>query len=414
MAPAGIELDAEGAVVLRRLLAVATLSPAQAAVLAGDLVEELEKLRLDDRCPGQIGDRSTAVSPSGFLRLVADDSDVNQAAGAWDSADSSAASLIRRLVVNASRCGALRRAEAARLTECINGPSTGATELAQRVRAAVAQVIGPDEERIGRTRRELGSLVAATKGKPPPPDRDPFAVRPQHPAPPPVPLLVSPTAVLAPDGWRPSSRRAWHRKRSLRARRSVLVGLIAVLLVATAWWGVPRAWEELERGWDAVFTPRQPSQQLAPISPSPDRQHSRDGSSIKDGRAATSGTGADPKAVTLPAPQRADPVERVTIKPSEGRCVAGKACAVRVDVLVRRAGTARQVSWSLRIIDRCSGKVRTHPGVTMTAQAGWGQVYGISRPELPQGTALAIVAVTSAPARAASAPLLIPFSGARC
>jgi hypothetical protein len=50
----------------------------------------------------------------------------------------------------------------------------------------------------------------------------------------------------------------------------------------------------------------------------------------------------------------------------------------------------------------------------MTAGAGWNLAYGTSYPSLPAGRALAVMAVTSTPAQAASPPLLLPAGEGTC
>ncbi len=413
LSPAEAGFSPDGGVALCRLLAVATLTPAQAGLLALDLVSELEDRHRHDRHCGRVGVRAATVSAAGQLRLLPEDSGVAEEGAVpgrdgeqWRVAVTEAAALIRRLVVNTRRSGPRRRSESVLLADRMDGPIAHITDLAQRVREAVAEIVGTgDAQRTRRTRQELAALVVATRGRPVPPERDPFAVKCVAPVAP-VPLVVSRTAVLAPGGWRPSSRHAWHRRRRSRPRKSVLIGLVVVVLGVLGWWGVPRAWTEVQRGWEAVFIPENPSQQFAPVSQPPAPEPTQ--------TAAPRAENQEPRTVERPAPAAADPITDVTIERVEGRCIPGEVCPIRVDVHLRSAGTARQVSWSLQVVDRCSGTVETQQGVSMTAEAGWRQVYGISRPQLPGGTALAVLAVTESPARAASEPLLVPATGPKC
>jgi hypothetical protein len=227
-----------------------------------------------------------------------------------------------------------------------------------------------------------------------------------------APNILPRRSVLTPGGHKLSSRRAWHRKRLIRPRKPVLVGLVVVLLGAVVLWGAPRAWSELQRGWEAVFTPQEPSQQLVP-APSL-RDGDGDGTAVPATDGEASGPAKEPAPVDRPAPRAAGPVTEVTIDLAEARCVGGEQCPVRVDVHLRPSAAPRPVNWSLHIVDRCTGDTQTGDGVSMTAQAGWRQVYGISRPTLPEGTALAVIAVTESPARAASEPLSVPARDALC
>lgn len=193
----------------------------------------------------------------------------------------------------------------------------------------------------------------------------------------------------------------------------MLIGLVAVLLVAAGWWAVPKAWAELQRGWQAVFSKDEPSKQLNPLPRTVEGQQAAAAPS-KESSTKDAEPDRKPSEVRLPAPKQAGAVQGVTIERAEGSCVPGKACPVRVDVMLNPAGTSRKVTWSLRVFDRCSGDVVQRRGLSMSAQAGWRQVYGINRPVLPKDKALAVVAVTKSPARAASAPLRVPANVASC
>jgi HEAT repeat protein len=59
-----------GGVALRRLLAVATLTPAQAGLLAVDLVDQLAVLRYAGRNAGRVSDRWVSVTPDARLTLA--------------------------------------------------------------------------------------------------------------------------------------------------------------------------------------------------------------------------------------------------------------------------------------------------------------------------------------------------------
>ena len=54
------------------------------------------------------------------------------------------------------------------------------------------------------------------------------------------------------------------------------------------------------------------------------------------------------------------------------------------------------------------------PAATNTTEPGWTGPYTSTSLRLPSGRALAVIAVTTSPARVASAPLLAPTGGGSC
>jgi hypothetical protein len=394
-------------VALRRLLAVATLTPAQAGLLALDLVEALEAAGSDGRGPEHIDDRSTIVTEDGRLALLpeaapADGVQVPRQRQATEDATS----LTRRLIANARKSGARPPAGATLLTDRVGGSFDDLPDLARRVRRAVAEVLPLDDpEQVDRVRRQLAALAAATKGNPPVQNGDPFAVK-EVERRPDIPLKVSRAAVLTREDWRRVSRPVWHRKRRLTSRRTVVIALVVVLVGALAWWIVPGGIAQLDRGWDAMFGTAEPSQRFAPVSPPPGEQRRVTGS--------PESAGERPGPVKSFGPRQAAPITEVTVERAQGPCSPGEVCAVRVDVHLSDVDARTEVEWTLRIVDRCSGEVRRARGGVMTADAGSRQVYAVGRPDLRTGKALAVVAVTTEPVRVASAPLLVPSAVRTC
>lgn len=387
------DMSVDGGVVLRRLLAVTTLTPQQAGLLALDLVGSLERLHDERHHPGRLTDRSTVVSDDGTLAVHPESPAADQDAE-WQPTATAATDLVQRIVANARRGGSRRQPAATALADRCAGAPQDLTELTTRVRNAVSSVLDVDDgARLTRTRKELAALVAATKGRPPT-DTAARGDQPTLHTMPEVPRSI----MLAPESWRPSSRRSWHRRTTLRDRKTLLIGLVVVLVLGAVGWGVPRAWVELRRGWEAVFTPKPVTTHLVPVSPPAE---------------APRAEGIPPPPVRLPAPKRADPVSAVTIT-ATGSCTPGTACPVRVDVQLRPTASAHEVRWVLRVVDRCAGKTYPRSGVSIDAAPWARQVYGISRPIIPTRSALAIFAVTESPARAASPPLLIPATHAIC
>ncbi|MGQ0480713.1 MAG: hypothetical protein ACT4O0_06775 [Pseudonocardia sp.] len=147
---------------------------------------------------------------------------------------------------------------------------------------------------------------------------------------------------------------------------------------------------------------------------------------------------APPVVRTLPA--AADPVTGVDLR-AVGRCEAGVPCPVRLLIRLRPRPEPTQVTWSFQVLDRCPATgappadvppadvppAGESPAGESTAQSSagestaWSRIGGtvlvaadgdgvalVDTVALPAGRALAVTAVTGAPAVTASAPLLVP------
>lgn len=108
--------------------------------------------------------------------------------------------------------------------------------------------------------------------------------------------------------------------------------------------------------------------------------------------------------VVPPAPPAAGPVTGVDLR-ALAPCATGAPCTVRLLVRLEPAAEPRTVTWSYRIVDRCTGASSTVPGgeVAVPPQADRVAVVGVV--PLPALAGLAVVAVTDGPAVAASAPV---------
>jgi hypothetical protein len=108
--------------------------------------------------------------------------------------------------------------------------------------------------------------------------------------------------------------------------------------------------------------------------------------------------------VVPPAPPAAGPVTGVDLR-ALTPCATGAPCTVRLLVQLLPAAEPRTVTWSYRIVDRCTGASSTGPGgeVAVPPQADRVAVVGVvALPALP---GVAVLAVTDAPAVAASPPV---------
>jgi hypothetical protein len=88
-------------------------------------------------------------------------------------------------------------------------------------------------------------------------------------------------------------------------------------------------------------------------------------------------------------------------------CTPGAPCSVRLEVRLV-AGIGQQVvTWSYRVVDRCTGTSSTAPGGTVTLPAGAQRAATVGTVALPAVPGVALIAVTGHPAAAASAPLVL-------
>jgi hypothetical protein len=251
------------------------------------------------------------------------------------------------------------------------------------------------EERISRVRRELAALVSATTGHGTSLGPGPASARlTAHAAPVPAEYGKDRLAAVR----LPPGRRTSHRG---RVGRFLLPALILVVLGLVGWLGGPSAWSGLQHAWHTLLS--SPSASPSPSASAPPHPSAR-----------PSAPSATPHPVQQPAPWSAGPVTRVTVQRLQASCSSGRTCPVRVYVRLTGRQAAQQVAWTFQVVDRCTGTTVTRAGTTVVAKPGWSYVYGTTYLRLPRGRALAVMAVTRSPARAASSPLLVPPRGGAC
>lgn len=125
------------------------------------------------------------------------------------------------------------------------------------------------------------------------------------------------------------------------------------------------------------------------------------------GRSGDEPSGAEePDGVPIPppAPAAAGDVTAVDLRPL-AECAPAGPCTVRLLVRVVPAPDPRPVTWSYRLVDRCTGAATTVPGGTLTVPGGSRAVAAVGVVALPDLPAVAVLAVTEQPAVAASAPV---------
>ncbi|MGX6511657.1 hypothetical protein [Rhodococcus sp. SJ-2] len=360
-----------GGVALGRLLAIATLTPAQAALLVTDVVDQLELANGRGCPPIRFRDGDVMVSDAGQL-VIRSTGD----AGSWDEVRDVAARLLHRIVTNCRSEALADRVEIA-LAE-----SSDLVGLARRVRYAAATEF--DDVEIGRKRSQLAALVTAVKGRAQ--TGDAAAERTDVPIP-----------ATGRNRRHPFARKVWHRKRRRLSRRRGIFALLAVLILVGMVWAAPAAWSELNRSWHTLLDPVESSMddRISPVSPPAEPE-----------------TGPGPVDTALPA--AAGPITQVAATFANGPCEAGRSCTVRVDVGLDPATSVGAVTWNPTVYDRCTGATLPGGEVTIPVPPGAREAYGIGSVDLPQGSALAVAAVTTVPAATASEPMYVPSENATC
>jgi hypothetical protein len=127
------------------------------------------------------------------------------------------------------------------------------------------------------------------------------------------------------------------------------------------------------------------------------------------GRSGSTSSGApapDGLPIVLPAPAAAGSVAGVDLRPL-GACTPGAPCSLRLLVRLVPGADPQVVTWSYRVVDRCTGATGTAPGGSVTVPAGGERAAVLGTVPLPAGRAVAVVAVTDLPAAAASSPVLV-------
>jgi hypothetical protein len=378
---------------LRRLLAIATLTPEQAAAVAIGVLDGLGALHAAGIRHGRLDERAVHVGPAGQVRLGGWGLDVDPPREAVDLA--AAVELLGRLGRNVQRSGGRQSARGQAFREallaCDARAGDEAALLARAGEAAEALVPGAAGERAA---RELAILVGKLERNPPPARRQEEAparlrgVGRRHP-------LLTPAAAWAPPP---------HRARWIAAGLAVLLvaGAGAFGLVA----GHPRAATAAAVHPRPAATARPAPAARAPAHPRP---------SVRPRQAAARPARAPTPAGLRPlpnlAPPTAGPITAVEIQPLGGSCQLGAACPVQVTVRLQPQPSAEEVRWSFRVFDRCTGATSVLTGVSVTALAGWAYVHGTSSPALSASHPVALVAVTDTPAAAASPAVLAGGSG---
>jgi hypothetical protein len=110
--------------------------------------------------------------------------------------------------------------------------------------------------------------------------------------------------------------------------------------------------------------------------------------------------------VVPPAPAAAGSVTAVDLRPL-APCAPDAPCALRLLVRLVPAAEPQVVTWSYRVVDRCTGTTTTAPGGTVTVPPQGDRAAAVGTVVLPASPAAAVLAVTDLPAAAASPPVSV-------
>lgn len=372
---------------LARLLSVVVLSPAQASLVAVQVLDATHVAGTTNGAhPPDAYLWTVALTPSGDVEL----------ARAPAGEGNHVTEILDQLSRNARQLPAHPRSEQLVLLRRLEDtaadgqlePGARAHELA----AALAEVLGP-----GARQRLSGQLAALVNA---------FA----HIA----PSVAAPAAALAaPGGSRPRPHRAEPARsrpgrpqrrgqplghRHARNHRMVLVVLLVAVALAASGYVVLRSTDT--GGGGALGRDNAPA---APTTNAP---------SGSSGEPAQPGSRPRPDVAAL-AGREAGPITGVELQKA-GSCTPGTPCPVTVTVRFRSASTTQPVSWKVGTARLCGSGITWSPPITVSAQPGWTTVYASSSVPVPEGRSVALVALTTAPARAQSPPVPVTGSSLRC
>jgi hypothetical protein len=383
-------------VALDRLLGAATLTLVQAGYVAVQVLRGIEALREWGTGHGRLSAANVQVGLDGEPRLT--DWAVASLARARDLdevvADDLAAArgLIAELARNADRPVARHHAAYDPLMQALEEVGRGdsgadAVADARELEQALMAVMG-DATGMAATRAEIGAVVTTLVRRR---AVDPRPTPARHPTIVPVPQLLPVGRLTEAD---------WHRRPHAPWVRRGLVLLVVAALLAGAYAAAPPVGDLVDRvvGRDqprgaAEEEPTDGGPSESPTSAGPAQQM--------------------PRPVPVLAPAQAGGVTGVVLEPVAG-CTAGPDCLIRATARITPAAEVRQVSLEIRVVNLCTGAVRATPAGAVTAQPGWTSVFVTVPVRLPRARPLAVVALTTEPARAASRPLLLRSSRGAC
>ena len=391
---AGEPVESVKPVSFDRLLSVASLTPGQASLIAGQLLEAAHLAALGN------GEHPTVLGP--VTLTPSGDIDVTMPA----DRGTPVADLLDQLLQNARRLPVHPKPDQLfllrRLEEVVRDPLPDAAARARDLEATLADTLGPDARQ--RLAKQLAALVDAFAHVAPGaalPVDVPLASR---PAPAAVPGRSAGPRRAAPT--RPTTNRANRaprRNRVLLHRRTrgrvALIALVVAAVLAVSGYVVLGG-----PGSDIVGSLGRDDAPAAPDTTAPDTPAKQPAKKPAPDRA---------QAVATLAPRHAGAITGVTLQ-KNGTCTPGALCPVTVTVRFRPASTSRAIGWKVGAAQVCKPGITWSPPVTVTAQPGWTTVYASSSVRVPKGRSLALTAMTTTPHRAQSRPVPVTGSSLDC
>lgn len=384
-----------------RLLSLATLTPAQAVLVAAQLLDAAQARSAADDADPRFRVGAVTFTPSGGIDVS--DAQSDQA--------TPVAVLLNRLFQNASRLPAHPRPEQQvllhGLEESVEDQLLEPGAVARRLDGALAEALGSGAQ--GRLSVQLAALVEAaahvarsaptpiqarsarapagpTTGRTEVPSLSSAATGASQPLPRrPVPARRAPSR---------APRRREHLPHRMWGRRATLVAAILVAALLGSVYVVLRG-----PGAGIVGSLGLGREPAAPTTTSPSAPRSQPAKQPRPHR---------PRAVPALAGRHAGPITAVVLRKA-GRCSPGSLCPVTVTVRFRAASTSRTVSWKVGSARLCKPGIVWSQPTTVTARSGWTSVYASSSVRVPAGRRLALFALTTSPGRAQSRP--VPVSG---
>lgn len=338
---------------LDRALQAGPLTPAAGAALADDILAELEKLHGAGTAHGFVRAPSVHLRADGTAALQATPAPAEPSERPAD-VRATAALVCEALAIPLrwSPTDPLRESERAApaLAATLRALAQGSLNVdAAGARAALHEAAGGlgDEEAVNAGRAELRALSGAT-------------------VPPPA-VHHAPTITVPPP-------------LNERPRRPFLIAAgVAAAVVILAGLGV--------LGWSTAG------------------RHAAENTAKRSSPAPLPQQSASP--LPLPSiPTASGPIKSVSETPLS-TCNPGSSCKVEVDVHFVEAESPEDVSWQFELVDSCTSDATYVEGSTVHAKKGWVHVVGDTELTLPAGHPLTVIAVTTEPSHAVSAPLLI-------
>lgn len=406
--PSGDPIGSVRPVAFDRLLSVAVLTPAQAVLVAVQLLDAAGNMAgvaaTGEPCGPRLG--AVTLRPSGDLDVASPHGE-----------GTPVTERLEQLLQNARRLPAHPRAEQVlllrRLEEVGAAPLLEPVVRARELEASLAETLGPDAR--GRVSGQLAALVQAFAHVAPAAPTSSINVRsaagpvtgttgtgtvtgaasPTHGSPVPIPHRAG-AARHTPS--RPPRRKGASLYRRSRVGR---VGLVAFVLAAAL---AASSYVALGPGAAFVESLGPDSEPAAPATTAPVEPSKQSPTQSQSRRR---------QALPALARRNAGPITGVALEKT-GECRPGGICQVKVTVRLRPVSSTQSVSWKVGVARLCRRGLAWSTPTTVTAEPGWTTVYAHSSIRVPKDRRLALVALTSTPARAQSRPVPVTGASLRC